>query len=591
MDTDEKDWVRRSFYITVRDGTRLAAYLFHPRAAEGAAAEPRPVLWTHNRYHDASTPLDLLRAWCDHLPGLKGAFDAIEKSIEEAKISLDQMPWLEALAAHGYTVAIVDVRGSGASFGWQRGPLDAEEALDAHDVTEWFAAQPWCSGKVGMFGRSYMGVNQLLAAATEPPHLRAIFPEMALFDLYAFIRGGGIFRADFAHHWTRDVMRRDLVDRAFAVDGDGDGGLLTAARAEHGRSRDMEAMFAALPFRDSRDDATGEQPYVERNPAARLADIGRSGVAVYHLAGWYDPFVRDALLWYTNLPNPQRLIIGPWAHTGTAGLDMAEEHARWYDYWLMDVDTGVMDDARVVYYTYGAPAGEKWRSTRTWPPPEARPTALYLVGGPSGTVRSVNDGSLRSDAPAVDGEDRYRIDLSTTSGRATRWTNAYGGPFFYDERTAYDEKGLTYTTEALVEDLEVTGHPIVHLWVSSDGPDFDCFAYLELVSASGEASYLTEGALRASHRRLAEPPFAALGLPYHPSRAEDIAELPDAPVELVFDLLPLSRVFPRGSRIRLTLTCADHDNAFTPEPAPEQAICLHRGQDRPSRLVLPVVAR
>jgi putative CocE/NonD family hydrolase len=135
-----------------------------------------------------------------------------------------------------------------------------------------------------------------------------------------------------------------------------------------------------------------------------------------------------------------------------------------------------------------------------------------------------------------------------------------------------DEKGLIYTTQPLERAVEITGHPIVHLWISTEAPDLDLFVYLEQVAPDGRVAYVTEGNLRASHRALGEAPFDNLGLPYHRSYEEDVAQMPvREPVELEFDLLPTSRLYLRGSRIRLRITCADADNFETPilHPAPE----------------------
>ena len=135
----------------------------------------------------------------------------------------------------------------------------------------------------------------------------------------------------------------------------------------------------------------------------------------------------------------------------------------------------------------------------------------------------------------------------------------------------------------------MTGHPIVHLWVSSTAEDGDFFVYLEEVDGQGVSHYITEGTLRASHRAVSEAPFAYLGLPYHRSFQEDVAPLPQEPVELVLDLHPTSNLFDAGHRIRVTVTCADHDNALTPVLEPAPTVTIYRNTDYPSRIVLPVI--
>jgi putative CocE/NonD family hydrolase len=152
-----------------------------------------------------------------------------------------------------------------------------------------------------------------------------------------------------------------------------------------------------------------------------------------------------------------------------------------------------------------------------------------------------------------------------------------------------DEKGLTYTTPPLAAEVEVTGHPVVHLWVTSSARDGDFFVYLEDISEASYSKYITEGNLRASHRAISTAPYGYLGLPYHRSYAEDIADLPGQPVELVFDLLPTSYVFDAGHRIRVTITCSDKDTGLTPQLDPPPTVHLYRKADHASYIVLPII--
>jgi hypothetical protein len=147
---------------------------------------------------------------------------------------------------------------------------------------------------------------------------------------------------------------------------------------------------------------------------------------------------------------------------------------------------------------------------------------------------------------------------------------------------------LTYTTAPLENAIEVTGHPVIHLWITSSEDDGDFFAYLEEVDINGVSRYISEGMLRASHRKLHPAPFNNLGLPYHRSFQEDIEKLPSEPVELVFDLIPISKVFVAGNRIRITITCADKDNAYSPTVIPAPTVRLYRNASVPSHVKLPI---
>ncbi len=546
-----------SQYITMRDGTKLAALILRPAQDGKPVSTPLPVIWTHNRYHREG-----IFAW----------------------------PWLQTLLKYGYIIVSVDVRGSGASYGTYRGLFSPEETRDAYDITEWLAVQPWSDGNIGMFGRSYLGITQYMAAGTAPPHLKAIFPEMSEFDHYSFIYPGGVFHEDFFRQWGN--MVNGLDSDGSAVDEDTNKAMLQAALKEHAGNPDVFDTYSPLHYRDSVSTMTGTQLYSVNNPANYLKEIRSSGVPAYHWVGWYDMFPKDALLWYSNLTNPQKIVIGPWAHPQLGSLDLATEELRWYDYWLKGIDNGVMSEAPIYYYTMGDGKNSGWHSAWKWPLPNQKLTNYYFDGTKSDSVDSVNDGSLSLAFPeTTSGVDKYRVDYSTTSGTATRWTAGYNvmSPVYPNTMIDNDEKGLTYTTPPLTAEVEVTGHPVVHLWVTSSATDGDFFVYLEDVSEARFSKYITEGNLRASHRAVSTAPYEYLGLPYHRSYAEDIADLPDQPVELVFDLLPTSYVFDVGHRIRVTITCADKDTALTPELDSPPTVQLYREADHASYIVLPII--
>lgn len=552
----------QSVYITMRDGVRLAADIFRPTLGDDVVSDPLPLIWTHNRYVRAQL-MDNGR-----------------------RIDTMSQPTMKELVLRGYIVASVDVRGGGASFGSYHGTFSPTETQDAREVIEWFASQEYCDGNIGMYGGSYLGGTQYMAAATMSPHLKAIIPSVAPADLYAFCYAGGIYRDEFLEAWSNLTTMLDTLASVAPVDEDPDRRLLTQAKQDHSSNRNTDEQFRAIPFRDSIDPQLKIAFNQVSSPVSFVKEISKSNVAIYHIAGWYDVFVRDSLVLYSNLDNPQRIAIGPWFHQQRHEYDNLGEHLRWFDRYLKGVDNGIDREAPIQYYVMGAPEGERWRTAWEWPLPDEQRIRFFLH------ARAVDrhDGLLSRKLPKPNpGRIEYTIDYSTTTGKSNRWRNAHGGPGAYSDMTPNDLKGLHFTTAPLTEDVEITGHPVAKLWVNSTTDDGDFFVYLEEIDTDGYSHYITEGSLRASHRSLNDPGYDYLGLPYHRSYAADVTPLPGEPTLLEIDLHPTSNIFDKGNRIRVTITCADRDNLETPIVDPIPVVTLDCNPERASSIVLPII--
>ncbi|MCZ6834362.1 MAG: CocE/NonD family hydrolase [Planctomycetota bacterium] len=550
-----------SIYLTMSDGVKLAADIFRPSNDGVPNIEALPLVWTHHRYVRARKS------------GTR-RFDTMAN------------PEMRELVRRGYIVAAVDVRGGGASFGHYEGPFTPRETQDAKEIIEWFASQDWCDGNIGMYGGSYLGATQYMAAAMKTPYLKAIIPSVAPADLYAFSWAGGIYRDAFLREWTNLTIMLDNQVPVAPVDADPDGEMLVAARSVRSNHRNTDEQFKAAPRRDSIDAELNVRLYEVISPINYLDQIESSGVAIYHLAGWMDTFVRDQLLLFANLDNPQRIAIGPWFHQQRHEFDNFGEHIRWYDRYLKGIDNGIDQEPPVQYYVMGASKGQRWRTAQAWPLPQRRRTTFYLH------ARAIDrhDGLLSRKSPNSNpGRIEYDVDYSTTTGLSNRWRNAHGGPGDYSDMNPNDEKGLSFTSAPLAGDIEITGHPKVSLWIESTADDGDFFVYLEEVDAEGVSNYITEGSLRASHRKTTTPDFEYFDLPYHRSFSIDLEPLEGKPVLLEFDLHPTSNLFDEGHRIRVTITCADRDNQDTPELDPVPTITLHCHPDRASSIVLPII--
>lgn len=537
---------RSSFHIPMRDGARLAIDIFRPTQDGRLASEQLPVVWMHTPYNRrtyAGGPA------VDRYPGYAGR-----------------------LVKYGYNVAVVDFRGLYASFGrngaYNRGEWLDPARMDAYDVTEWLARQPWSNGKIGMRGCSATGGSQMQAATTRPPSLKAIFPMSAEFDAYPFgVLGGVASNRPIRAPNSTDADPNAARDRAAApVDGPEGAVLLAQAAAEH---RNNVESPGVLPFRDSRSDALAETWWTKSSPSTYLADLRASGIGVYAVANWDEASTRHgAFFTFRNLaPGQAKLLVGPATHCAWSkvaeetGFELTTEELRFFDYWLKGVENGVMDEPSVTYFTYNAAPEQAWRSSKVWPLAEEQRTTFYLGAG-----------TLTADRPGRAGTDKVAFG-KPAERRATELA-APGG-------------GQSYETAPLKTDLQITGHPVMRLWLETAAGDVDTLARIEDVAPDGTTrSYQMLGQLRASHRKLAPAPYDHAGLPWRTFAQSDVAPMPTgAPQELVFDLLPMSYIFKAGHRLRLTLSFSD------PTQREDERLnaVVHRAPSRPSALVLPVI--
>ena len=595
---------RRSEYVKLSNGTRLAYDLYLPTKKGVPASKRLPVLFKYTPYTRAFTIFDKdgrnIIADLFNLGWKEKAYLRVRYWFDKRGNLMDAVfrtKYLENMLKHGYAVIVVERPGTGASFGVMNASFEVG-AKEVNEILNWIAAQDWCDGNIGMYGDSFQAMIQFAAATAGNPHLKAIFPTSSGFDVYSSVNyPGGVFNKTFASFfsWATSFMESDVLT---PVDSDKDRSLLAQARKERGTStlgKQSEVWFRKFPFHDSTTPG-GMKPWEgEGNLYPFLDRINRSGIPIYMTNGWYDLFAgaSDMFLWYANLTVPKRLLVRPLDHSEVEknqfDLDYGAEAHRWFDYWLKDIDNGIMSEPAIYYYVMGTSKKGAWRTSNQWPLANQKLTPFYFGEGKTGSVASTNDGFLQPEPPShKDAADAYTVDYSTTSGKYSRWY-AVNWPRNYPNMQTNDQKALTYTTPPLESNMEVTGHPIVHLWFVTNAPDMDFFVFLEEVDGS-RSTYLTEGNLRASHRVLSKAPFSNLGLPYHRHYKSDLAPIPAGePIDLVFDLLPISYLFRAGNRIRITVTCADSDNFETPALDPAPKIRLLRDTAHASFVELPII--
>ncbi|HEX8755903.1 MAG TPA: CocE/NonD family hydrolase [Steroidobacteraceae bacterium] len=538
---------RTSFYVPVRDGTKLAVDLFRP-TFHGALANVRlPVVWMHMPYN---------RRY-----GMDGA------------PSVSAYPGFALqLVKYGYNVALVDFRGLYASYGTNKvfnfGEYLPDAAMDAYDMTQWFAQQPWSNGRIGMWGCSATGGSQVQAATTRPPALKAIFPMSSTFDSYSFLVIGGVPLQPFLSPLQASTAGRDKS--AVPVDGPDGPAELAQAIAEHKNNIDVPevGVGAVLPFRDSRAAALGGVKWwAESSPSTHLDALRSSDIGIYATSNWDESGTKLAAFdLFGNLPRGRvKLLVGPGMHCGwqkvwaDTGFPIVTEERRFFDYWLKGIQNGVMKEPLVTYYTYNAPPQSAWKTASAWPLPNQVPTAFYL-----------GQGDLARSAP-----------LAAHPETTPMTAPPKADPIFVHK----PEGGLSYETAPLAHDVQITGFPVMRVWISTPARDTDALAWIDDVAPDGSTrSYQMFGRLRASDRSLAKPLYNDFGLPWHSYLKKDARPLePGKPTQLQFALLPMSYIFRAGHRIRVTLAFS------SPTAGRSEPVTILTGPGRPSAITLPVI--
>jgi putative CocE/NonD family hydrolase len=507
--------------------------------------------------------------------------------------------------SQGFAVVWGDSRGTGASFGVWPHHRSRDETLDFSEVMDWIVAQPWSDGTIGGWGNSYTANTNDWYAERNHPAFKAGVSRFPDYDPYADLYfPGGVTNAYMGSNWGLRVKDMDLnIPRSRGgaepvgvkpVDEDTDGSLLAAAVEARRDVPSVWESFKVLTYKDESMPLWGGLSMDWWGIHSHVEDVERSGTAMYSWGSWTDAGTAQGVLHrFMTLSNPQRVVIAPWSHGARQDTDPFHpaEHEldpptelQWledvcfYRTWLGDTEPPPATK-ELVYKTIGE---DHWKRTSEWPLPDTRMTTLYFREG----------GELSPEAPANTGSDVYSVDFTHTTGTRNRWaTNNGAGDVVYPDRAEEDAKLLTYTSEPLESDLEVTGHPVLTLYMRSTHEDGAVFAYLEDVAPDGRVTYIGEGQLRLIHRKVSEeePPFVTPA-PYHSYKEADAAPMvPGELAEVTFGLLPTSVRFRAGHRIRIAIGGADADTfARTPaEGDPEWTI--ERSPERASRIALPVV--
>jgi uncharacterized protein len=594
MEPDKVDWhellskpeydinLQKDVSVTMRDGVRLSVDVYHPQGLERSPAllsfswygKESQTLPTNPTYQ----PSDYLRGTGGHEGGEQHYF-----------------------VPRGYTQVIPDIRGLGKSEG-EYSPLTWGQ--DGYDLIEWIAAQPWCSGNVGMTGMSAFASSQFHIASIRPPHLKAIFPFEGRTDAYRHhFYHGGIFNYYFQLHiWGlmpvrskpapasfREFSEDDLNERVKALQNDPDIQCTPYLHLITQCPQMNASVFDLMlhPF---------DGPFYERQSAyPKFSDITIPAYLGSRWNGWalHLPGAFDAYEGLASSRQQKKLLVVPTDNYG--GMDrpfheVQDVCLRWYDHWLKGVDTGILDEPPIMIFVQGL---DKWRYEETWPLEGTEWTKFFL---------------------------RHKGELSTTQPRTAEepqtftsdpWANPTQGFSRADvHASAGHVPKAVYETKALAESVEVTG-PLALYWYASIESsaveamtwrsaseaiapvcnDTDWYLKLIDVDAKGSRRCVAEGWLKASHYELDETrskPYT----PYH-SHTRSLPIEPGQVIRYAADMRMTSNLFLPGHRVRLEIAGQDQVQALwyhLPHMAKVKHVVYSSGE-QPSYLLLPVIPK
>ena len=555
--------------VKMRDGTILRADIFRP-----SAPGKFPILLTRTPY-DKRHDLDF---------SLKGV-------------------------SRGFVVINQDVRGRYTSDGeWY--PF-IHESDDGYDTIEWAAALPYSDGRIGMYGGSYVGATQMLAAIAHPPHLAGICPVVTASNYHdGWTYQGGAFEQWFNESWTSGLAQ-DTLNRSVSQQTNALHGISKLPLSEYPlfplpkSSSDNELLRSLAPyFLDWLAHPNYDEYWKRIAIEEHYADIRVPSLTV---AAWYDIFLGGSLRNYIGLKEhaadesarqSQRLLVTIGGHAGSsqkigdvdfgpaAPFDEDAVTLDWYDHLFKNAANKFAGPKRVQIFVMGS---NQWRDEDDWPLARAQDTKYFLHSAGKANMAS-GDGLLSTAAPESESADKFTYDPANPAPTV-------GGPLCCDSNHLQpgprDQKEvearqdvLVYSTPALADDVEVTGPVRVELFAKSSTTDTDFTAKLVDVGPDGFAQNMTEGILRGRYRISQQTP--------EPMK-------PGETYKFTIDLWSTSNVFRRGHRLRVEISSSNFprfdrntntgdDLAHATRLVSAVNTILH-DKEHPSALILPIVPK
>tara|TARA_B100000945_G_scaffold65177_1_gene48703 strand:- start:423 stop:2114 length:1692 start_codon:yes stop_codon:yes gene_type:complete len=498
----------------------------------------------------------------------------------------------EFFASRGYIVIIQDVRGRFASDG-DFYPFKDDgngQNKDGYDTTEWLAKQEWSTGKIGTIGGSYSGATQYRNAISNPPNVKAMFVRESSTDYsQEWVYRGGAFELGFNLGWAHRVTLANLNHLA-----------------EENEFKDTEKML--IDVENNLDDWHKKTPlsptkffnglsdwyndWLDNPPTSKywkefdMSDqLHNVDIPIYHLGGWFDVFLNGTLKYYKGVSENgkskhsrenQRLIIGPWVHGPTninnnfagefdfgpdAAIDFNELRLPWFDFWLKGENNGIDKTKKINYFVMGK---NEWKDSDEWPLKNTAYTNYYFNKEINGEIDSVHSGTLseivESEKSQISYTNNLRDPIPSLGGNTLSIPN---GVF---EHTSVDKQSITFSTNPLNEEIEITGPVSATIYVKSDNQNNDWVVRLCDVDKSGYSRIVCDGIYRSN-------------------------DTPGKTQKLKIDMWATSNTFLKGHKLRVSVSSScfpRFDRAINndSEKSNNNLLC---GGSNASHIILPVI--
>ena len=498
----------------------------------------------------------------------------------------------EFFAARGYVVIIQDVRGRFASDGDFYPFKDDGNGSnkDGYDTVEWLANQDWSTGKIGTIGGSYSGATQYRNAISNPPNVKAMFVRESSADYSEeWVYRGGAFELGFNFGWAHGVTLSNLNHLVTDEKHEEKEKMLTEVSNNIDDWHKKTPLFPTQFF-DGLSDWYND--WLENPPPSDYWNefdmsnhFGNIDIPIYHLGGWFDVFLNGTLKFYQGVSKNgksdktkqnQRLIVGPWVHGPTnidnrfagefdfgpdAALDFNELRLPWFDFWLKGKNNGIDETKKINFFVMGK---NEWKQADEWPLKNTTYTKYYFNKKLNGEIKSLYSGTLSDKKEIENSQLSFTNNLNNPV--PSLGGNTLSIPNGVFEHSSVDKQCITFSTNPLENELEVTGPVSAEIYVNSDQENSDWVVRLCDVDQSGYSRLVCDGIFR-SHATSGEIQ------------------------KIKIDMWATSNMFLKGHRLRISVTSScfpRFDRALNngSEESKNNILC---GGSNASYITLPII--